>query len=95
MSACPEIYIVSSYGTITNAFIYFRGSRELLEDSGNNLSASDSDSPVPTCMPFSWFGDSHKEPQVSGSGLHFAQSGQDNVSEQGQEKNKSKVNVYK
>ncbi|XP_019409282.1 PREDICTED: neurabin-1-like isoform X1 [Crocodylus porosus] len=70
-----------------------RGSRELLEDSGNNLSASDSDSPVPTCMPFSWFGDSHKEPQVSGSGLHFAQSGQDSVFEQGQEKNKSKSRI--
>nr|XP_009680041.1 PREDICTED: neurabin-1-like isoform X4 [Struthio camelus australis] len=68
-----------------------RGSRELLDDSGNNLSASDSDSPVPTCMPFSWFGDSHKEPQVSSSSLHFTQSGQDSLFEQGQEKNKSKA----
>ncbi|XP_009680038.2 neurabin-2 isoform X1 [Struthio camelus] len=70
-----------------------RGSRELLDDSGNNLSASDSDSPVPTCMPFSWFGDSHKEPQVSSSSLHFTQSGQDSLFEQGQEKNKSKSRV--
>ncbi|KAM9010449.1 neurabin-1-like isoform 1-T3 [Ara ararauna] len=69
-----------------------RGSRELLDDSGNNLSASDSDSPVPTCMPFSWFGDSHKEPQISSSSSHFAQSGQDSC-EHGQEKNKSKSRV--
>uniref|UniRef100_A0A8D0L897 Neurabin-1 n=1 Tax=Sphenodon punctatus TaxID=8508 RepID=A0A8D0L897_SPHPU len=68
-----------------------RGSRELLEDSGNNLSASDSDSPVPTCMPFSWFGDSHKEPQASSSSLHFAQSDQDASCEQSQEKNRSKA----
>ena len=67
-----------------------RGSRELLDDSGNNLSASDSDSPVPTCMPFSWFGDSHKEPQVSSSSLHFTQSGQDSC-EHGQDKNRSKA----
>uniref|UniRef100_A0A674JMZ7 Neurabin-1-like n=1 Tax=Terrapene triunguis TaxID=2587831 RepID=A0A674JMZ7_9SAUR len=68
-----------------------RGSRELLEDSGNNQSASDSDSPVPTCIPFSWFGDSHKEPQVSSSSLTFSQSGQATVFEQGQEKNGSKA----
>ncbi|KAM9189589.1 neurabin-1-like isoform 2-T2 [Mergus octosetaceus] len=69
-----------------------RGSRELLDDSGNNLSASDSDSPVPTCMPFSWFGDSHKEPQISSSSLHFPQSGQDSC-EHGQEKNRSKSRI--
>ncbi|XP_072197463.1 neurabin-1-like isoform X1 [Excalfactoria chinensis] len=69
-----------------------RGSRELLDDSGNNLSASDSDSPVPTCMPFSWFGDSHKEPQVSSSSLHFTQSGQDSC-EHGQDKNRSKSRI--
>lgn len=67
-----------------------RGSRELLDDSGNNLSASDSDSPVPTCMPFSWFGDSHKEPHISSSSLHVTQSGQDSC-EHGQEKNRSKA----
>ncbi|XP_068051985.1 neurabin-2-like isoform X2 [Anomalospiza imberbis] len=67
-----------------------RGSRELLDDSGNNLSASDSDSPVPTCMPFSWFGDSHKEPQVSSSSLQVTQSGQDGC-EHGQDKNRSKA----
>ncbi|XP_068264146.1 neurabin-2-like isoform X5 [Nyctibius grandis] len=67
-----------------------RGSRELLDDSGNNLSASDSDSPVPTCMPFSWFGDSHKEPQISSTSLHVTQSGQDSW-EHGQEKNRNKA----
>ncbi|XP_063256583.1 neurabin-1-like isoform X2 [Prinia subflava] len=67
-----------------------RGSRELLDDSGNNLSASDSDSPVPTCMPFSWFGDSHKEPQISSTSLQVTQSGQDGY-EHGQEKNRSKA----
>ncbi|XP_030310248.1 neurabin-1-like isoform X1 [Calypte anna] len=69
-----------------------RGSRELLDDSGNNLSASDSDSPVPTCMPFSWFGDSHKEPQISSSSLHVTQSGQDSC-EYGQEKTRSKSRI--
>ncbi|KAM6260897.1 neurabin-1-like isoform 1-T1 [Spheniscus humboldti] len=69
-----------------------RGSRELLDDSGNNLSASDSDSPVPTCMPFSWFGDSHKEPQISSSSLHVTQCGQDSC-EHGQEKNRSKSRI--
>ncbi|XP_014735649.1 PREDICTED: neurabin-1-like isoform X1 [Sturnus vulgaris] len=69
-----------------------RGSRELLDDSGNNLSASDSDSPVPTCMPFSWFGDSHKEPQISSSSLQVTQSGQDGC-EHSQEKNRSKSRI--
>ncbi|XP_030096033.2 neurabin-1-like isoform X1 [Serinus canaria] len=69
-----------------------RGSRELLDDSGNNLFASDSDSPVPTCMPFSWFGDSHKEPQVSSSSLQVTHSGQDGC-EHGQDKNRSKSRI--
>ncbi|XP_042639828.1 neurabin-1 isoform X2 [Tyto alba] len=69
-----------------------RGSRELLDDSGNNLSASDSDSPVPTCMPFSWFGDSHKEPQISSSSLHVTQRGQDSC-EHSQERNRSKSRI--
>ncbi|XP_053925552.1 neurabin-1 isoform X2 [Cuculus canorus] len=69
-----------------------RGSRELLDDAGNNLSASDSDSPVPTCMPFSWFGDSHKEHPISSSSLHVTQSGQDSC-EHGQEKNRSKSRI--
>ncbi|XP_032065541.1 neurabin-1-like isoform X2 [Thamnophis elegans] len=67
-----------------------RGSRELLEDPDNNLSASDSDSPIPTCMPFSWFGDSHKE-HSSSSTLSFSQGGQDIAIEQSQEKTRNKA----
>lgn len=63
-----------------------------MEDPDNNLSASDSDSPIPTCMPFSWFGDSHKE-HSSSSTLSFSQGGQDIAIEQSQEKTRSKVNV--
>nr|XP_034991121.1 neurabin-1-like isoform X1 [Zootoca vivipara] len=69
-----------------------RGSRELLEDSVNNLSASDSDSPIPTCMPFSWFGDSHKE-HSSSSTLSFSQGGHDVALEQSQEKNRNKSRI--
>ncbi|XP_077128805.1 neurabin-1-like isoform X3 [Ranitomeya variabilis] len=64
-----------------------RGSRELLDDAGN-LSLSDSDSPVPTCMPFSWFGESHKESAYSGS-LSFPSS--DPVDEQERARLKSRV----
>ncbi|MEE6489634.1 hypothetical protein FKM82_015633 [Ascaphus truei] len=67
-----------------------RGSRDLLEDSGNQ-SPSDSDSPVPTCMPFSWFGDSHKE-STSSSNLNSANSGPDLAVEHSQEsRNKSRI----
>uniref|UniRef100_A0ACB8G0J6 Uncharacterized protein n=1 Tax=Sphaerodactylus townsendi TaxID=933632 RepID=A0ACB8G0J6_9SAUR len=68
-----------------------RGSCELLED--NNLSASDSDSPLPTCMPFSWFGDSHKE-HSSGSSLSFSQGGPDITFEHSLEKNRSKMKMH-
>ncbi|XP_078537686.1 neurabin-1-like isoform X2 [Lissotriton helveticus] len=68
-----------------------RGSREMLDDSGNNPSLSDSDSPVPTCMPFSWFGDSHKEYPVSNTSLN--QSGHDISLELGQEKNRNQSRV--
>uniref|UniRef100_A0A8C5Q0A1 Neurabin-1 n=1 Tax=Leptobrachium leishanense TaxID=445787 RepID=A0A8C5Q0A1_9ANUR len=63
-----------------------RGSRDLLEEAGNQ-SLSDSDSPVPTCMPFSWFGESHKE---SGS-MSFPQNPSDLYTEQGQEKSRNKA----
>ncbi|XP_069081449.1 neurabin-2-like isoform X2 [Pleurodeles waltl] len=68
-----------------------RGSREMLDDSGNNPSLSDSDSPVPTCMPFSWFGDSHKEYPVSN--LSMNQSGHDSSFELGQEKHRNQSRV--
>ncbi|KAF5905850.1 neurabin-1-like isoform X1, partial [Clarias magur] len=38
-----------------------RGSAELLEESGPNVSPSASLGSNPTCMPFSWFGDKDKE----------------------------------
>nr|DBA19839.1 TPA: hypothetical protein GDO54_015609 [Pyxicephalus adspersus]DBA19840.1 TPA: hypothetical protein GDO54_015609 [Pyxicephalus adspersus] len=64
-----------------------RGSRELL-DEGGNQSLSDSDSPVPTCMPFSWFGESHKESASSGS-FNFPQSSSDLSVEQERIRNKA------
>ncbi|KAG2459497.1 NEB1 protein, partial [Polypterus senegalus] len=51
-----------------------RGSSDLLESSGGNLSPADSVSSIPTCMPFPWFGDSHKETSSSNTHLHSAQS---------------------
>ncbi|KAM5152078.1 neurabin-1-like [Mantella aurantiaca] len=58
-----------------------RGSRELLDE--GNQSLSDSDSPVPTCMPFSWFGESHKE------SLSFPYSGPELSAEQERSRNKA------
>lgn len=34
-----------------------RSSRELVDESSGNASPSDSVSSIPSCMPFSWFGD--------------------------------------
>ncbi|XP_063789526.1 neurabin-1-like isoform X2 [Pseudophryne corroboree] len=64
-----------------------RGSRDLLDEAGNQ-SLSDSDSPVPTCMPFSWFGESHKESPSSGS-LSIPHSGSDLTAEQERSRNKA------
>ncbi|XP_075036728.1 neurabin-1-like isoform X2 [Mixophyes fleayi] len=64
-----------------------RGSRDLLDEAGNQ-SLSDSDSPVPTCMPFSWFGESHKESPSSGS-LTFPPAGPDLAGEQERSRNKA------
>ncbi|KAM8933671.1 neurabin-1-like isoform 2-T2 [Pelodytes ibericus] len=66
-----------------------RGSRDLLEEAGNQ-SLSDSDSPVPTCMPFSWFGESHKE---SSGSMNFPQSGSDLGMEQSQERSRNKSRI--
>nr|XP_033801021.1 neurabin-2-like isoform X2 [Geotrypetes seraphini] len=64
-----------------------RGSRELLEDVDTNQSPTDSDSPVPTCMPFSWFGDSHRD--TYSTSIQLAQNGPHFAGEPGQEKNKA------
>uniref|UniRef100_A0A3B4ZRG6 Neurabin-1 n=1 Tax=Stegastes partitus TaxID=144197 RepID=A0A3B4ZRG6_9TELE len=69
-----------------------RGSAELLEESGGNLSPAESMTSIPTCMPFSWFGDKEKdrdrEPSSSSSSLPYATN--ETSSEQSQDrKNKS------
>ncbi|XP_058888233.1 neurabin-1-like isoform X2 [Acipenser ruthenus] len=65
-----------------------RGSGDLLEDSGGNMSPAESMSSIPTCMPFSWFGDSHKEPASSSTSLHYTST--ETALEHGQEKSKNK-----
>ncbi|XP_069009923.1 neurabin-2 isoform X2 [Embiotoca jacksoni] len=71
-----------------------RGSAELLEESGGNLSPADSMTSIPTCMPFSWFGDKDRdrdrdrEPSSSSSSLPYTAN--ETSSEQSQDrKNKS------
>ncbi|XP_067459660.1 neurabin-1 isoform X2 [Thunnus thynnus] len=69
-----------------------RGSAELLEESGGNLSPADSMTSIPTCMPFSWFGDRERdrdrEPSSSSSSLPYTAT--ETSSEQSQDrKNKS------
>ncbi|KAG9271456.1 neurabin-1-like isoform X2 [Astyanax mexicanus] len=65
-----------------------RGSAELLEESGVNVSPSESMASIPTCMPFSWFGDKEKErdPSCSSSSLPYTAT---EPSEQQDRKNKS------
>uniref|UniRef100_A0A8C2KRU5 Neurabin-1 n=1 Tax=Cyprinus carpio TaxID=7962 RepID=A0A8C2KRU5_CYPCA len=57
----------------TRASLDSRGSAELLEESGARVSPSESMTSVPTCMPFSWFGEKDKErdrdPSSSSSSL--------------------------
>ncbi|XP_056281855.1 neurabin-1 isoform X2 [Pseudoliparis swirei] len=69
-----------------------RGSAELLEESGGNLSPADSMTSIPTCMPFSWFGDKERdrdrEPSSSSSSLPYVAN--ETSSEQSQDrKNKT------
>ncbi|XP_043085488.1 neurabin-1-like [Puntigrus tetrazona] len=60
----------------TRASLDSRGSAELLEESGVRISPSESVTSIPTCMPFSWFGDKDKErdrePSSSSSSLPHA-----------------------
>ncbi|XP_068428438.1 neurabin-1 isoform X2 [Clinocottus analis] len=69
-----------------------RGSAELLEESGGNLSPAESMTSIPTCMPFSWFGDKERdrdrEPSSSSNSLPYTAN--ETSSEQSQDrKNKS------
>ncbi|XP_056320650.1 neurabin-1 isoform X2 [Danio aesculapii] len=60
----------------TRASLDSRGSAELLEESGVRVSPSESMTSIPTCMPFSWFGEKDKErdrePSSSSSSLPYA-----------------------
>lgn len=61
-----------------------RGSAELLEESGGNLSPAESMTSVPTCMPFSWFGDKEREPSCSSNSLPYVAT--ETSSEQSQDR---------
>ncbi|KAJ8416863.1 hypothetical protein AAFF_G00327410 [Aldrovandia affinis] len=69
-----------------------RGSTDLLEESAGTLSPSESESSIPTCMPFSWFGDRDrdKEPSSSSSSLPYTTT--ETNSEQSQDR-KQKTNL--
>ncbi|XP_020507111.2 neurabin-1 isoform X1 [Labrus bergylta] len=71
-----------------------RGSAELLEESGGNLSPADSMTSIPTCMPFSWFGDKERdrdrEPSSSSSSLPYTAN--ESSCEQSQDR-KNKTNL--
>uniref|UniRef100_A0AAY4ESQ9 Neurabin-1 n=1 Tax=Denticeps clupeoides TaxID=299321 RepID=A0AAY4ESQ9_9TELE len=69
-----------------------RGSADLLEESGGNVSPSESMTSIPTCMPFSWFGDRErdreKDPSSSSCSLPYTMT--ETSGEQSQDrKNKS------
>ncbi|XP_070693786.1 neurabin-1 isoform X2 [Pempheris klunzingeri] len=72
-----------------------RGSAELLEESGGNLSPADSMTSIPTCMPFSWFGDKERdrdrEPSSSSSSLPYAAT--ETSSEQSQDRKTKSFSV--
>uniref|UniRef100_A0A4W5JY10 Neurabin-1 n=1 Tax=Hucho hucho TaxID=62062 RepID=A0A4W5JY10_9TELE len=70
-----------------------RGSAELLEESGGNLSPSESMTSIPTCMPFSWFGDRDrdKEPSSTSSSLPYAAT--ETSSEQSQDRKNKNLSV--
>ncbi|XP_061579500.1 neurabin-1 isoform X2 [Cololabis saira] len=72
-----------------------RGSAELLEESGGNLSPAESMTSIPTCMPFSWFGDKERdrdrEPSSSSSSLPYTAN--ETSSEQSQDRKNKSVSV--
>ncbi|XP_041662944.1 neurabin-1 isoform X2 [Cheilinus undulatus] len=71
-----------------------RGSAELLEESGGNLSPADSMTSIPTCMPFSWFGDKERDrdrdPSSSNSSLPYTT---ETSSEQSQDRRNKSFSV--
>uniref|UniRef100_A0A8C6TYS4 Neurabin-1 n=1 Tax=Neogobius melanostomus TaxID=47308 RepID=A0A8C6TYS4_9GOBI len=68
-----------------------RGSAELLEESGGNLSPAESMTSVPTCMPFSWFGDKEREPSCSSNSLPYVAT--ETSSEQSQDRKTKSLSV--
>ncbi|XP_032423489.1 neurabin-1 isoform X2 [Xiphophorus hellerii] len=69
-----------------------RGSAELLEESGGNLSPAESMTSVPTCMPFSWFGDKDRDREPSSSNSSLPYAANETSSEQSQDR-KTKTNL--
>ncbi|XP_040912366.1 neurabin-1 isoform X2 [Toxotes jaculatrix] len=71
-----------------------RGSAELLEEPGGNLSPAESMTSIPTCMPFNWFGDKERdrdrEPSSSSSSLPYTAT--ETSSEQSHDR-KNKTNL--
>ncbi|KAF4075257.1 hypothetical protein AMELA_G00232460 [Ameiurus melas] len=69
-----------------------RSSRELVDESSGNASPSDSVSSIPSCMPFSWFGDRERsrdrerEKEQSLSSCSLPQSPTDRHTEDGRNK---------
>lgn len=84
-----------------SSLLLFRGSAELLEESGGNVSPAESMTSIPTCMPFSWKGNKdrdkdrererEREPSSSSSSLPYAAT--ETSSEQSQER-RNKVSAF-
>uniref|UniRef100_A0A4W4EII5 Neurabin-1 n=1 Tax=Electrophorus electricus TaxID=8005 RepID=A0A4W4EII5_ELEEL len=69
----PSIHSSNGFHVQSCLISQLRGSAELVGEFGGNVSPSDSASSVPSCMPFSWFGDRErgreKEPSLSSCSL--------------------------
>ncbi|XP_015257004.1 PREDICTED: neurabin-1-like isoform X2 [Cyprinodon variegatus] len=70
-----------------------RGSAELLEESGGNLSPAESMTSVPTCMPFSWFGDKDRDREPSSSTSSLPYTTNETSSEQSQDRRHKSFSV--
>ncbi|KAM4561181.1 neurabin-1 isoform 2-T2 [Fundulus diaphanus] len=70
-----------------------RGSAELLEESGGNLSPAESMTSVPTCMPFSWFGDKDRDREPSSSSSSLPYTANETSSEQSQDRRNKSFSV--
>ncbi|KAL4656647.1 neurabin-1-like isoform X2 [Arapaima gigas] len=74
------------------ASIGSRGSGDLLEESSGNLSPAESMSSIPSCMPFSWFGDRDKEQCSSSSSMPYTTT-TDTSSEMSQDRKNKNLSV--